>query len=199
MRALLEAASTRRITDVASAPLRFREVQRMRHWFFYLPIVAVTLIIWYTFIQQVGLNRPSGSSPIPNWAAWLLAIVFGLGFPAFAATIRLITEVDDQKVRVRMFPVSSRTVLLDDIEAAEVAHYMPMREYGGWGVRVSRRGRAYIAFGNEGVQLLLHEKEPKAWDPRFAEPNERDKWLLIGSQRPEELLRALGPKRPITE
>jgi hypothetical protein len=184
---------------VPSGPLRFREVQRMRHWWFYLPIVAVTMIIWYTFIEQVGLNRPSGTSPIPNWAAWVLALVFGLGFPAFGATIRLITEVDDQTVRIRMFPVSGRTVALNDILASEWVRYSPMRQYGGWGVRVSRHGRAYIAFGDEGVQLLLREKEPGPYDPRYGGVSERDKKLLIGSQRPAELLKALGPKPRITQ
>lgn len=181
-----------------SGPFRFREVQRMKQWWFYLPIVAVTMIIWYTFIEQVGLNRPSGTSPLPNWAAWVLVLVFGLGFPAFGATIRLITEVDDQKLRVRMFPVSGRTVALDDIAATEWVRYMPMRQYGGWGVRVSKHGRAYTAFGDEGVQLLLREKEPRPYDPREGEPNERDKRLLIGSQRSVELLQAIGTKPRIT-
>jgi hypothetical protein len=107
--------------------------------------------------------------------------------------------VDDQKVRIRMFPVSGRTVPLDDILASEWVRYSPMRQYGGWGVRVSRHGRAYIAFGDEGVQLLLREEQPRPYDPRYGAPSERDKRLLIGSQRPVELLQALGPKPKITQ
>ena len=50
-----------------------------------------------------------------------------------------------------------------------------MREFGGWGIRVSRNGRAYNASGNTGVQLVLADGSH----------------ILIGTQRAEELLAAL--------
>jgi hypothetical protein len=49
-------------------------------------------------------------------------------------------------------------------------------EYGGWGLRYGGdNGWAYNARGNRGVQLVL----------------QGEKRVLIGSQRPEELLAAL--------
>ena len=54
--------------------------------------------------------------------------------------------------------------------------YSSFKEYGGWGVRSSRsNGRAYNAYGDQGVQLIAGDKD----------------LILIGSQRPEELLTAI--------
>jgi len=51
-----------------------------------------------------------------------------------------------------------------------------MREFGGWGIRTSGDGgRAYNAYGNMGVQLVLTD----------------GKRVLVGTQRAEELLAAL--------
>ncbi len=50
-----------------------------------------------------------------------------------------------------------------------------LREYGGWGVKYGRAGKAYNVSGNRSVQLKLSS----------------GKGLLIGSQRPEELAQAI--------
>jgi hypothetical protein len=159
----------------ATPPL-FREVQRFRQWFFYLPILIVTGVVWWQFIQQVIMGRPVGEEPIPNWLAWVLTMVFGLGLPAFAAVVRLITEVRAGGLSVRLFPFRAVSIPVMGIANAESREYSPMREYGGWGIRISRSsGRAYNAFGNQGVQLVLKDGAR----------------ILIGTQQPEQLLAAL--------
>ncbi|NVL91956.1 MAG: hypothetical protein HWN71_02845 [Desulfobacterales bacterium] len=54
--------------------------------------------------------------------------------------------------------------------------YNPLKDYGGWGIRYGRGGRAYNVSGNRGVYLELSN----------------GKSLLIGSLQPEELARAIG-------
>ena len=64
------------------APPLFREVQRFRQWIFWVAdhdshgghVVAVR--------RADRPGNPQGSEPIPEWLAWVLAIVFGLGSPA---------------------------------------------------------------------------------------------------------------------
>ena len=59
----------------------------------------------------------------------------------------------------------------------EARTYRPILEYGGWGIRYTMgRGWAYNVSGNQGVQLELAS----------------GKRILIGSQRAEELARAIG-------
>ena len=158
-----------------AGPLLFREVQRFRQWFFWVPVLIVTGVIWWQFAEQVILGHPQGTRPVPNSLAWVLAIVFGLGFPAFVVVARLITEVRPGQLSVGLAPFRFKRISLQEIDSAEVREYSAMREFGGWGIRFSRYGRAYNAYGNRGVQLVL----------------EGGSRILIGTQRPAELLAAL--------
>ncbi len=93
--------------------------------------------------------------------------------------MKLVTEVDSARLRVRFFPFVRRDIPLEDIIHWEARTYSPILEYGGWGIRTGlfRRGGggALNARGNRGVQL------------RFADGKD----LLVGSQRPEELAAAI--------
>lgn len=154
----------------------FHEAQHLKQWVFMIPVVAVVAVVWWQFVQQVILDNPQGREPIPDWLALVFTIVFGIGLPVFAARMRLITEVRPGSVTVNLTPFRSRTIAAEEIWKAEVREYSAIGEYGGWGIKTSRRnGRAYIAHGDKGVQLVLATKE----------------LVLIGSQRPEELLSAL--------
>lgn len=159
-----------------AAPL-FREAQRFRMWMFWLPIAIVTFVVWWQFTEQIIRSNPQGSQPIPDWAAWALAIVFGLGFPAFALVVRIFTEVHMHPSRliIRLYPFHTARIDLADIENAEVRDYSAMREFGGWGIRTGRSGKCYSAYGTQGVQLWL----------------KGDRRILIGSQKADELAAAL--------
>jgi hypothetical protein len=160
--------------DHAAPPL-FREAQRFRVWIFWVPIAIVTIVVWWQFFEQVVRNNPQGTQPLPDWAAWALAIVFGLGFPAFALAVRLMTEVYPGELVVRVFPFPRTRIALGEVREAEVREYVALREFGGWGVRTGPSGKAYAAFGNEGVQLWFKD----------------EKRILIGSQRARELAAAM--------
>lgn len=162
--------------SLGAYPVLFREVQWFRQWIFWLPIIAVTGVVWWQFAEQVIRNNPQGQQPIPDWAAWVLAIVFGLGFPIFGYTVRLITEVTTAGLRVGVYPFKMREIPHKDIDTAMEREYSALREFGGWGVRVSKYGKAYNAYGDKGVQLVLRDGST----------------ILIGSQKPAELAGALG-------
>lgn len=53
--------------------------------------------------------------------------------------------------------------------------YSPLGEYGDWGIRRGRGGRAYNVKGNRGVRLVLRT----------------GKKVLIGSRYPERLITAI--------
>ncbi len=160
--------------DMVAPPL-FREVQRFRMWMFWVPIAIVTAVVWWQFFEQIVRGDPQGSQPLPDWAAWTLAIVFGVGFPVFALILRLMTEVMPGEVNVRVFPFPPARIPLAEVREAEVREYAAQREFGGWGVRTGPSGKAYSAYGNEGVQLWC----------------KGDKRILIGSQHAKEMLAAL--------
>jgi hypothetical protein len=161
--------------DKGTPPL-FHEEQRFQIWMFWVPIAIVVGLVWYELYQQVFKGNPSGSHPIPDWAAWTLAIVFGIGLPVFGYLLRLITEVRPDALILRVFPFRGTRVPVGEIEEAETRDYSAQQEYSGWGVKNTRRsGRAYTAFGTKGVQLVLADGDR----------------LLVGSQKAAELAAAL--------
>jgi hypothetical protein len=100
-----------------------------------------------------------------------------LAIGLFLLTMNMTVTVDTEFVRIRYFPLWRKTISLDQIVRWEARTYRPILEYGGWGIRYNfRRGWAYNVSGNQGVQLELAN----------------GKRILIGSQRAEELARAIG-------
>jgi hypothetical protein len=91
--------------------------------------------------------------------------------------IRLETYVDSNALYVRFFPfqLAFRKFAASDLAEYYSREYNPILEYGGWGIRYGRAGKAYNASGNKGVQLVLNN----------------GKRLLIGSQKPDELVKAI--------
>lgn len=90
---------------------------------------------------------------------------------ALVASMRLETDVGDEGLRVRLWPLPGRSYPWSDIESAVARTYEPLREYGGWGLRTSGNGVAWNVHGKDGVQLVLAS----------------GRRALIGSQRSYEL------------
>ena len=70
---------------------------------------------------------------------------------------RLNTKIDREGVHyhVNPFPMKYKTVRWEEIDQIYVRRYSPLLEYGGWGIRYGRKGWAYTARGNEGIQMVL--------------------------------------------
>jgi hypothetical protein len=119
-----------------------------------------------------------------GFASWLyvvpvLVIVLMLGI----LTLRQTTIVTPRAVSVRFGWFYRTSIPLSDVATAAAVEYRPIREYGGWGIRGFSRRRALNARGNRGV--LLMKKDGST--------------LLIGSQKPRELLAALDAAGVRTE
>ncbi len=116
----------------------------------------------------------------PLIVAVMLAVVVLLGA---LLSLRLTTTVRPDGVSVRYGFLYRTRVPLSEITLAEAVQYAPVREYGGWVIRGSRRRRALNARGNQGVLLTRTDGTT----------------LLVGSQRPRELLEALARAGIATE
>jgi len=161
---------------------RFSEVQRFRKtwiWVLVLPISLFLIILFgYGMIKQLILGHPWGSRPLSDTALAIIGplwILFGIGLGYLFYSSKLITEVREDGLYVRFFPLTHHKIPFENIKHCEARTYSPIREFGGWGIRYGRRGKAYNVSGNQGVQLELSN----------------GKRFLIGSQRPEELARAI--------
>jgi len=98
-------------------------------------------------------------------------------------TLRQITSVAEDGVTVRFGFLYKTRVPFTEIARAEAVTYRPVHDYGGWGIRGMGRRRALNMRGNEGVLLTRVDGST----------------LLIGSQKPRELLAALARSGVATE
>jgi len=156
----------------------YREVQRFRQPWLWLLIAAVSGVSIWSFVQQIIMDKPFGQNPAPDVGVVIIAVIFGLAFPSLFYAINLTTEVRSDGLYVRFFPfhLKFRRIAAESLTRYEVQTYRPIRDYGGWGIRYGRGGKAYNVSGNCGVMLELSDGGR----------------LLIGSQKPEELANAIN-------
>jgi hypothetical protein len=135
------------------------------------PAAMLLLLVW-----QVILGHPWGTKPLSNagvigWTVFLWLVYLRL------VTVRLVTHVGPSELSVAMRGLwRERHIPLNEIKSAKVVVYDAARDYGGYGIRTARRGKAYIAGSNRGVRLELVKGGA----------------VLIGSARSEELLAAIN-------
>jgi hypothetical protein len=156
----------------------FHEVQRLplRRMALMLaipPSGMSLLLLW-----QVVLGHPWGQHPMTNtsvigWTTFLWLVYVRL------LTVRLVTEVRDRELVVTMRGLwRAHRVPLANIASAEAVDFDPIRDYGGYGIRSNREGKAYIANGNGGVRVKLSDGSN----------------LVVGSQRANALASVLKPR-----
>lgn len=158
----------------------FREVQKMNQIWVWLIIAIPVIFSWYGAYQQLLLGKPFGDNPAPDWMMLLLFLAFGVLFPVFFHSIKLVTEVRKDGLYIRFYPFhrSFKIFPFETIQSYEIRTYNPIIDYGGWGIRYGPKGKAYTTTGNRG---LLFE---------FAD-GKKVKKLMIGSQTPEKLSEAI--------
>ncbi len=164
--------------------LRFVEVQHFRQWWFWLPLVgasaAVVGLPGYGVVMQLVLGRPWGNNPMSDaalLAAAIATLVVWAALLALVAAMHLRTEVRADGLYVRYFPyhLSFHRLPLADVAQVEPVTYQPLADYGGWGIRFAKTGKAYNVSGNRGVRLTYTT----------------NRHVLIGSQKPDELAAAI--------
>ena len=149
----------------------FSEKQRFTQWWIWALLIAVNAVTIYGIVQQIIFKIPFGNNPSPDFALLLVSLI-PIGIAVLFYTLCLETEITEQAIRFKFYPlVSSKTIQLEDIHKVYVRKYAPIREFGGWGYRVSLNGTAYNVRGNQGLQLEL----------------KNGKKILIGTQKPTEL------------
>lgn len=162
-----------------SAQAEFHEVQslrltRLRVLVAIPPASMLLLVVWQVFLGHPWGKQPVSNASVIGWTVFLWLVYFRL------VTVRLVTDVRPGELSVAMRGLwRERRIPLGEIKSAETVTYDPVRDYGGYGVRITRRGTAYIAGGHRGVRLELVKGGA----------------VLIGSQRPDELVSAITRQR----
>ena len=138
---------------------RFSERQRFRQWWLWLLVLIVPASALWTTFQLIVIESSIRTSSMGDLVTVTLGLVFGVGVPWLMYSAGLDTEVDEYGARIRFRPFHRRWVVFGfaTIQKAEAITYSPLREYGGWGIRYGRRGKAYNVSGSRGVLLTLKD------------------------------------------
>jgi len=144
-----------------------------------LVLIGPAISVWAIF-QQLVLDSPFGNNPAPDYVFVVLVVIVGGGLPLFMYSTGLDTEVRDCGTCIRFRPFHRKWVVFgfESIQKAEASTYSPLKDYGGWGIRYGRKGKAYNVSGNKGVLLTLRD----------------GKNVLIGSKNHEVLCSAINER-----
>jgi hypothetical protein len=134
------------------------------------PSIMTLLLLWQVVLGHHWQGQSLSNDEVIGWTIFLWLLYFRL------ITVRMVTKVDQGKLIVRLRGIwRSRRIPLAHIQSAAAITFDPVRDYGGYGIRSGPAGKAWIASRNHGVHLILANGDA----------------LVIGSQRPDELVEAL--------
>ncbi|MCE5340313.1 MAG: DUF6141 family protein [Planctomycetaceae bacterium] len=156
----------------------FSEEQKPSKWI--RLIFSLDLFVFIGAIIFVIHYLHSQNKPIEPTMVIILALA---GIIPFSISIligmcKLETKVCANGLYVRFFPlhINFKKFPFEDINECYACEYKPIAEYGGWGIRYGKNGKAYNMKGNRGLQIVF----------------KNGKKLLIGSQKSEELTAAIN-------
>jgi hypothetical protein len=132
--------------------LPYREHQRlMTSW--------VAVLIGFSMLMSTGvvLMVSFTSNEMGMGFTFLLLGIMALLFALFYFA-KLEIVIDQVGVQWRWFPIhrTFRKLQWEEIDVAWIRKYNALKEYGGWGVKGTRKNRAFNISGNQGLQLVLH-------------------------------------------
>lgn len=156
--------------NTEAKPILFKEKQRFTKWLLllvFLPAI-ISAVVVFGFTEKGDL----------------LPSLIGLGVASLTGVLLSLTalesSVSDEGFSVRFIPFYRKPTLIsfDEIESVDVITYKPLSEYGGWGLKIGKKGVAYSISGKNGIFITF--KEPRKLFMG------KHKTMLIGTQKPEE-------------
>ena len=148
--------------------IAFKETQKFSQWWLWLILIAIGALPITGLYKQFYLNEAFGDKPMSDLGLIIFA-VFVFSLIAMFWFVQLKTEIDQNEIRMRFFPLVKKRVNWKEIKNAEIVNYGFV---GGWGIRLwTKYGTVYNMKGNKGLAIALTDGNK----------------FLIGTQKPEEL------------
>lgn len=145
-----------------------------------LMLSAFTVPIIIIGIELSTSTNNDGNETNTLIVALCVLLVIACAFLWLFWTSKLVTEIVEDGIRFRFFPIIRKwkKIHKSEIAACKVRQYKPIVEYGGWGIKVGKRGsgRAYNVSGNIGLQMHL----------------KNGKKILLGTQKKQALQYAIN-------
>lgn len=149
----------------------YSESQAFQHWQVRVALAIPPLAVLAVTCRQMIWHEPWTSPPLSNGELVFLTILLAAVYVRLN-TVRLVTEVLPDELVIALRGIwKRRRIQVRKVRSVAVVRYDPAGDFGGYGIRTGRQKTAYIARGNQGVELAIEGGEK----------------ILIGSQHPDEL------------
>lgn len=160
----------------------FHETQQFRDAGMWLAIAAIAVIAIGVPLL-VGARR-GAMTRLPFMIPVVVATIVLAGVGVLLWTARLETRVAPSGIDVQFSPFhrSPRHIAWSDVREVRTATIRPIRDWGGWGIRRSGHGTAYLVGGNRCLEIVRANGTT----------------LCIGTQQPEKLESAVSLARSRT-
>ncbi len=132
----------------------FREVQRLRAWWIWVLVILIPLFLGGILVYQMVTGTPVGDRPASNWVL-LMNFLLTLLAAVSVLALRLEIQVDAGGIHYRMFPFVNQHVKWDRVRSAKLERLHAIEDFGGYGMRLGRRGWGYIVSGDHALYLKL--------------------------------------------
>ncbi len=124
--------------------------------------IPVMLVFGFGIYRQIIQGVKFGNNPMSDTGlivSSILVLLLFLILLLLFGILKLSTEIDRQGIRYRFYPfqMKFRKLRWDDVRQVEVITYNPIRDYGGWGIKSGKKGKAYNVSGNKGMQIQLRD------------------------------------------
>ncbi len=160
--------------------MKFTEQQKHKSKWLWGILLASVLFTYFFLLRasyyQLYLGQPYGDKPMGDYALMITIVLMTLLFGGVFWLLRsaqLVCTIDQDVITYHLQPYQFKPTVISwsDVSSWEITEYNAISQYGGWGVRMTSSGMAYIIDGNKGLKLLLRN----------------GKSILIGTQKEAEL------------
>jgi len=138
---------------------------------------------WWTSLLVIVVSIWMLVGAVTSWSqSHVTAIIVGIFSPAMwllYGGIRVFINADAVIVRLGFIGVPLKSLPLKEIAEVSVHEFSPLRDFGGYGIRVNRQMTAYYFSGNHGVLIVTTT----------------GKKYLIGSDHPDKLAAVIEAAR----
>ena len=135
-----------------------------------IPVNGVLLSGCY---EQLIVGMPWGTEPMNDTSliiTTLVVLIFSLAIFSLFFMLELEIEIKDKSVNYQLYPFNKNVIQFRDLQSWEVKSIKPIMGFGGYGLRITSKSKAYIINGKnalilkpkEGKQIVLDTKKPEA-------------------------------------
>ena len=131
--------------------IEFKEKQKFTQWWIWLILIGLSIIPIYGIYEQLIKGNPVGNKPVSD-AGMIILSIFIFGFIYFNWYMTLITEINDNGIKMRFVPFLKKNIKWSELKSMKIVNY----GFVGYGIRLgSKYGTVYNINGNKGLAIEL--------------------------------------------